>query len=99
MSLEEQFHERMLRLCAEAQPVIGNLVNPLQASISTLRGLGAAKVLLYAAHVATGFEELWIKKRLDLSVEAIVLEPEWAELFTDYELGIARERLESAGYQ
>ena len=98
MNLEEQFHERMLRLCIEARPVVGNLVSPLRASISSLRGLGAAKVLLYAAHVTTGFEELWRKGRLDLSVEAIVLEPEWAELFTDYELGIARERLEGAGY-
>ena len=98
MDLEERFHDRMLNLCDEASPVIGPLVGPLLASISTLRGLGAAKVLLYAANVANGFTSLWEKGRLDLAVEAVVLEPQWEELFTDYELGIARTRLEDVGY-
>ena len=99
MSLEEQFHQRMLRLCHEANPVIGRHVSPLRSSITRQRGLGAAKSLLYQPSVTTGFEKLYEKKRLDLAVEAVVLELPWQGLFTDHERGIARRRLEDAGYQ
>jgi hypothetical protein len=36
--------------------------------------------------------------RLDLSVEAIVLKPIYAPLFTQVERGVARERLDRLGY-
>lgn len=35
---------------------------------------------------------------LDLTVEALVLQPEWHELFDDADLGKARERLRDYGY-
>ena len=45
-----------------------------------------------------GFVTLLMKKRLDLSLEVIVLEPQFTPLFTETELATARKRLENAGY-
>lgn len=43
---------------------------------------------------ASGFTKLWEINRLDLSLESIVQEPEWHDLFTDEEREIARKRLD-----
>lgn len=62
-------------------------------------GVAAARHLLASEAPQYGFTELWECGRLDLTVEAHVLKPEFAELFTDAERAIARERLEEYGYQ
>jgi hypothetical protein len=41
---------------------------------------------------------LWERKRLDLAVESLVLNPEWRHLFSTAELEIARRRLRDYGY-
>jgi hypothetical protein len=41
---------------------------------------------------------LWERERLDLSVEALVDDQRFTELFTDQELATARARLEMFGY-
>jgi hypothetical protein len=46
-----------------------------------------------------GFSFLWEHGLLKLSVENLVLRPEWAELFTDEEKALARRKLEEAGFQ
>jgi hypothetical protein len=48
--------------------------------------------------VSDGFTALWRAKRLDLTVEAHVLKPEFESLFTSDELGIARSRLAEYGH-
>jgi hypothetical protein len=40
-----------------------------------------------------GFEVLWENKRLDLSVEALVLRPEYHELFTEEERKILQVQI------
>lgn len=54
--------------------------------------------LLAASVVSDGFRALWERGRLDLTVEALVLRPEFRELFDDQELETARTRLEELGY-
>ncbi|MGD9902620.1 MAG: hypothetical protein AB7U83_04040 [Vicinamibacterales bacterium] len=49
-------------------------------------------------HMSEGFSELWKRQRLDLTVEALVLQPRWAPLFSLEELAIARQRLQDCGY-
>ncbi|MEW6661353.1 MAG: hypothetical protein ACOY9Y_05265 [Bacillota bacterium] len=44
----------------------------------------AAKILISKDGGTYGFEVLWEHKRLDLSVEAHVLKPEYRELFSSY---------------
>jgi hypothetical protein len=61
-------------------------------------GLAAAKQLLAADKPSLDFTELWERKRLDLTVEAVVLRPEFAHLFSRSELRVARGRLDQFRY-
>jgi hypothetical protein len=47
--------------------------------------------------MSDGFTELWKRNRLDLTVESLVLQREWHELFSDDERKIARQRLRECG--
>jgi hypothetical protein len=63
------------------------------------RGLGTAQILLHSQSVSDGYTALWERNRLDLTVEALVLQPEWHDLFTDEERATARKRLQDYKYQ
>ncbi len=63
-------------------------------------GLATAKTLINAAKPSDGYAALYERGRLDLTVEAIVIEnPRWRTLFTEQELEKAEERLKAYGYQ
>ena len=66
--------------------------------VEELRGAATAKELL-AAPVQEGFTTLWEHGRLDLSMEALVLQPQWHALFTPSDLAEAHRRLDEAGYR
>jgi len=61
-------------------------------------GLETARRLLAERNVSDGFTALWQAGRLDLTVEAQVLRPEYAELFTSRERRTARDRLAEHGW-
>ena len=42
---------------------------------------------------------LWERQRLDLTVEALVVDPRFAHLFTDEEREVARKRLDDFGHE
>ena len=56
-------------------------------------GLETAHRLMQSPQVSDGLTELWLRGRKDLTVEALVLRPEYAELFSDDERRRAAERL------
>ena len=60
-------------------------------------GVGAARSLI-AGRTSDGFAKLWELGRLDLSVEALVQQDPWRELFGDDERKVAAHRLTAAGY-
>jgi hypothetical protein len=60
--------------------------------IERLGGIATARALL-AKPPSDGFARLAILQRLDLAIEAIVQQPQWAGLFSDEELRTARRRL------
>ena len=62
------------------------------------RGLETARRLLHSSTVSEGYTALWERGRLDLTVEALILQPEWNDLFTNDEREIARQRLQDYGY-
>lgn len=62
-------------------------------------GLNAAKALLANKNHHEGLTRLWEEKRLDVSMEAIILKETWCTLFSSIELGIASKRLKELGYQ
>ncbi len=57
------------------------------------RGLETARILLHAPHVSEGYTALHERGRLDLTVEALILQRTWHPLFSDQERQIARDRL------
>lgn len=61
--------------------------------VKSLGGVNAAKTLLAQPTEAEGFSILRRLGRLDLSMEAAVLEPRWSSMFLPEELAVARARL------
>lgn len=62
-------------------------------------GLGTAKYLINAATVSDGYTALWQLGRLDLTVEALIVDnPQWHSLFEASEIERARKRLQEYGY-
>ncbi|MBI2218812.1 MAG: hypothetical protein HYU51_16120 [Candidatus Rokubacteria bacterium] len=59
-------------------------------------GVGTARRLLRQKELSKGLLKLREKDRLDLAMEALVLSPEFAPLFTDEERASAARRLEEA---
>ena len=55
--------------------------------------------LLSANGVSEGFKKLWERGRLDLSVEALIVESEWCVAFDPVLLARAEKRLNEVGYQ
>ncbi len=66
--------------------------------LSTYGGLGTAQRLLASTEISAGFGALYERGRLDLTVEAVVVQPQFAGLFTDEEIAVARRRLDDLGY-
>ena len=59
----------------------------------------AVKKLINSQEIPRGFITLWERNRLDLSMENIIQEPEWNDLFTEDDRKIAKQRLKDYGYQ
>lgn len=70
--------------------------------LQTLQVKGAivtAKELINKPGVTEGFTRLWECKRLDLSLEALVIKDKYKELFTKEEREICLNRLKEYGYK
>ena len=61
--------------------------------IETQGPFGAARSLLDSPVISEGFGTLYMKHRLDLTVEHIASRPEWRSFFTAAQLETARVRL------
>ncbi|MFW6642072.1 GmrSD restriction endonuclease domain-containing protein [Nocardiopsis algeriensis] len=95
---EKAFHRAMVSVYERAKEEAGYTPSFFLGMLADLGALGTARKLLAAPAVSDGFSNLWERGRLDLTVEAVVLRPEFAELFTAEELDRARGRLEQFGY-
>ena len=93
--LEQQFHEAMLGIYEAARC----LEPPYHATrflrmVNERGGKDTADALLATDQPSEGFTELFIRgRRLDLSVEYLVLRDPYRNLFTPEQLAVARERL------
>jgi hypothetical protein len=94
----ELFHRAMQRVYERARDEAGYNAVRFHQMVSEYGGLDTAHQLLRAPHISDGFTALWEKRRLDLTVEAQVLRPEFAGLFAEDELAVAQERLDAVGY-
>jgi hypothetical protein len=61
-------------------------------------GVKAAKNFLGTPGFGAGFEGLWQRGPLDKTIEYLVLQPQFSDLFTDEEKKTAENRLRTCGY-
>lgn len=95
--LEERFHTLMLeRVYRETGRQCGYWAHRFRQLVANRGGVAAAKRLLARDRVSPGLAVLTEKGRLDLSMEVLVLEAQFRELFSDAERSVARSRLEHA---
>ncbi|MDW5267183.1 MULTISPECIES: hypothetical protein [Acidobacteriaceae] len=97
--LSEQFDEAMFDIYRRAKSEAHYTATIFLGMLNAERGLMTARKLINAPKESDGYTALWLKKRLDLTVEAVVLENEkWHQLFTPEEIEKCKTRLHRCGY-
>lgn len=97
--LEMAFDERMRQIYDQAKHECGYTATRFLQMVNAHGGLVAAKKLLSTAIYSEGLTRLWEEKKLEISMEATVLEEPWSGLFTEQELSVARGKLQKLGWR
>ncbi|MCH7903487.1 MAG: hypothetical protein IH944_02845 [Armatimonadetes bacterium] len=97
--LEAEFHVLMRSIYDRAKSECKYNATRFMRMLEEHQGLETAHILLRAPEVSHGFVELYMRKRIDLTVEAQILANEkfWP-LFTETELDTARRWLKQYDY-
>ncbi|HUU87963.1 MAG TPA: hypothetical protein VMX17_09430 [Candidatus Glassbacteria bacterium] len=96
--LERRFHRAMLKIYTKAKKECNYHATRFFQLLDEYRGLETARMLLRNPQIQEGLANLYELGRLDLTVEALVIDPDWKELFEPEEIEIARTRLLDLGY-
>jgi hypothetical protein len=100
VDLEAQFDVAMFDVYRRAKDEAGYNATIFLQMLTDNRGVRTAKTLINAAKPSDGYTALYMRGRLDLTVEALVIEDErWHQLFTEDELKRARRRLKDYRYE
>lgn len=83
--VERRFDAAMLRVYQDAKREAGYNATRCLQMLSENGGVETARRLLHSEEVSDDFTALYMAGRLDLTVEAHVLRPEYVELFTEPE--------------
>jgi hypothetical protein len=95
---EREFGRAMRDIYLRAKDELGYNAAYFLRMLSTDGPIQTARRLITSSQPSEGFTTLWERRRLDLTVEAHVIQPRFQSLFTEAELDAARHRLESYGY-
>ncbi|MCQ9473413.1 HNH endonuclease [Pseudomonas alliivorans] len=96
MSVEEDFHHQMLDIYQHAGTEVGYWANYFLRGVKKHGGLNYARTALEKRKndsIQKGFQALVDAGRVDISMESLVVRPEFASLFTEAEIAEARARL------
>jgi hypothetical protein len=96
--LQGVFAQRMKAVYDRGRAEAGYNASYFLSMLSQYGPLETARRLLASPAISDGFAELWERGRLDLTVEAVVSDAAFSELFTEDEVAVARRRLEQFGY-
>ncbi len=97
--MSKSFDEAMFDIYKRAKSEAKYNATIFLQMISDRGGLDTAKYLINSSKVSDGYTALYERGRLDLTVEAMVIEnPKWHDLFTSEELAKARGRLQNYRY-
>lgn len=94
----DEFDQEMRSLYIRARDEANYPATYFLSMLAEHGSLATARRLLHAPTVSDGFAALWERGRLDLTVEALVVQPRFADLFTPVEVEVARHRLGQFGY-
>ena len=97
-TLEARFDHAIMQLYQRARDECGYNATRFLQMLHEHRGLETARILLHASKVSEGYVALWERKRLDLTVESLILAEEWRPLFSEEAREIARNRLAEYGH-
>ncbi len=96
LTVEQRFTNEILAAIATCKRELNYHPHRWEQMIAEHGALGTTKIMLRPNHPITeGFTRLWELGRLDLTAEAIAAKPEYDELFTYEELGVAVSRTRS----
>lgn len=94
------FDQAMFSIYERAKREAGYNASIFLRMLTDNGGIQTARALIHATKPSDGYTALYEKGRLDLTVEAMVLENQiWHELFTPDELKRAKTRLQQYGYR
>lgn len=97
--LIEQFDNAMMGIYNRALSEVNYRASVFLNMLHQHQGLETARRLINSTAVSDGYTALWELGRLDLTVEALILEnPTWHELFSSEELAICNRRLRDYRY-
>lgn len=96
--IEDKINKELAEVCARSKTEVDYTPSRFLEMMSRDGGIVAAKKVI-SCNNTDGFDRLWLENRLDLSVEAIVIKPEYSSLFTEDERQICLKRLCEAGFQ
>lgn len=97
-NVEDQFHRAMIEFYQNALRDCTQRAAYFLQMVGRHGGVEAAKKLLHSDDIEHGSTALWECGRLDFMFEYLVLQPKYADLFTDEEKETARNRLKECGY-
>lgn len=94
------FDEAMFEIYRRAKDEANYNATIFLKMLTDTDGLRTAKTLINASKESDGYTALYMRGRLDLTVEAVVTEtPRWSALFTEEEIAKAKKRLVKFGYK
>lgn len=96
--LEKKFDQAMIDLYQTAIDECNYRATRFLQMVLEHGGLATARMLLTTKIPSEGFTRLWECGRLDLTLEAQILRPEFGELVTEEQKAIAAKRLKEYGY-
>ncbi|VVM61684.1 hypothetical protein PS631_01324 [Pseudomonas fluorescens] len=96
---DEVFTAFLRDKASEIQDAVNYRPNDFLKMLGLMGGYQTAMSLLAKPRVSEGFTRLYLERRLDLSVEALILESLWAGFFDEHLLSSAEERLNQVGYK
>lgn len=99
MDLRKEFHKDMIGVYQRAKKECRYNATRFLQMVASQEGLTVAKSFIQKNQPTEGFATLWELGRLDLTVEALLLEPKYRELFIEQEREIVRERLTEYGFE
>ncbi len=98
-ALERRFEGAMFDIYRRAKSEAKYNATTFLGMVNDRGGLATAKTLINAAKQSDGFTALHLARKLNLTVEALVVEDSrWKALFLPEEIEKARIRLEKNGY-